>query len=65
MTAPAGEPRTDGLPGYLLRLLDGAHDLPLARRMPRPSATARRSAVLILRLASAAVTRIQMDGASR
>ncbi len=48
MTAPAGEPRTDGLPEYLLRLLDGAHDLPLARRMPRPSATARRSAVLIL-----------------
>jgi 8-oxo-dGTP pyrophosphatase MutT (NUDIX family) len=37
-----------GLPAYLLQLLDGAHDLPLARRMPEPSATARRAAVLIL-----------------
>ena len=35
------------LPGYLRRLL-GAGDLPLRHRMPRPTATARRSAVLIL-----------------
>ncbi len=40
--------RTDGLPEYLRRLLDGAHDLPLAHRMPEATATARRSAVLIL-----------------
>ena len=35
------------LPGSLRRLLD-AGDLPLRHRMPRPTATARRSAVLIL-----------------
>jgi 8-oxo-dGTP pyrophosphatase MutT (NUDIX family) len=46
VTAP--DTGTDGLPDYLRRLLDGAHDLPLARRMPEPSATARRAAVLIL-----------------
>jgi len=38
----------DGLPEYLHRLLDSAEDLPLMHRMPRPTATARRSAVLIL-----------------
>jgi 8-oxo-dGTP pyrophosphatase MutT (NUDIX family) len=38
----------DDLPDYLLRLIDGAADLPLRHRMPRPTATARRSAVLIL-----------------
>jgi 8-oxo-dGTP pyrophosphatase MutT (NUDIX family) len=37
-----------GLPGYLRRLLDSPYDLPLRHRMPRPTATARRSAVLIL-----------------
>jgi 8-oxo-dGTP pyrophosphatase MutT (NUDIX family) len=37
-----------GLPEYLRRLLKSAADLPLRHRMPRPSATARRSAVLIL-----------------
>jgi 8-oxo-dGTP pyrophosphatase MutT (NUDIX family) len=40
--------RTDGLPEYLLRLLDAAVDLPLRHRVPRATATARRSAVLIL-----------------
>ena len=45
---PAGGPPRDGLPDYLHRLLDGGADLPLRHRMPRPSATARRSAVLIL-----------------
>jgi 8-oxo-dGTP pyrophosphatase MutT (NUDIX family) len=45
----AAEPReADGLPDYLRRLVDSAADLPLRHRMPRPSATARRSAVLIL-----------------
>jgi 8-oxo-dGTP pyrophosphatase MutT (NUDIX family) len=39
---------TNGLPEYLRRLLDSAADLPLRHRMPRPTATARRSAVLIL-----------------
>jgi 8-oxo-dGTP pyrophosphatase MutT (NUDIX family) len=39
---------TDGLPDYLLRLLDSAVDLPLRHRMPKATATARRSAVLIL-----------------
>ncbi|TKJ18139.1 CoA pyrophosphatase [Blastococcus sp. CCUG 61487] len=48
MSAPLRPPGTDGLPDYLVRLLDGAHDLPLARRMPRPAASARKSAVLIL-----------------
>ena len=41
-------PDVDGLPDYLHRLLDGAADLPLRHRMPKPGATARRSAVLIL-----------------
>jgi 8-oxo-dGTP pyrophosphatase MutT (NUDIX family) len=36
------------LPGYLRRLLTSADDLPLRHRMPQPTATARRSAVLIL-----------------
>ncbi|MFW3170111.1 NUDIX hydrolase [Geodermatophilus sp. CPCC 206100] len=40
--------RDDGLPEYLHRLLDAGADLPLQHRMPRPTATARRSAVLIL-----------------
>jgi 8-oxo-dGTP pyrophosphatase MutT (NUDIX family) len=44
----AGESATDGLPDYLLRLLDAAVDLPLRHRMPKATATARRSAVLIL-----------------
>jgi 8-oxo-dGTP pyrophosphatase MutT (NUDIX family) len=45
----AAEPReSDELPGYLQRLVDSAGDLPLRHRMPPPSATARRSAVLIL-----------------
>ena len=44
----AGESATDGLPDYLLRLLDAAVDLPLCHRMPKATATARRSAVLIL-----------------
>jgi 8-oxo-dGTP pyrophosphatase MutT (NUDIX family) len=43
VSAPA-----DGLPDYLQRLLDAAVDLPLRHRMPNASATARRSAVLIL-----------------
>ena len=38
----------DGLPGYLVTLLDAAVDLPLRHRMPKATATARRSAVLIL-----------------
>ena len=38
----------DGLPEYLQRLLGAAGDLPLRHRMPQASATARRSAVLIL-----------------
>ncbi len=37
-----------GLPGAVRRLLDAGPDLPLRHRMPRASATARRSAVLIL-----------------
>ncbi|MGY1846666.1 MULTISPECIES: NUDIX hydrolase [unclassified Blastococcus] len=45
MTAGAA---TDGLPEYLLRLLERADDLPLRHRMPQATATARRSAVLIL-----------------
>ena len=48
MTAPPGQRGTDGLPDYLVRLLDAAVDLPLRHRMPEASATARRSAVLIL-----------------
>jgi 8-oxo-dGTP pyrophosphatase MutT (NUDIX family) len=42
------EQRPDDLPEYLHRLLDTGADLPLRHRMPRPTATARRSAVLIL-----------------
>ena len=42
---PAG---ADDLPDYLRRLIEGADDLPLRHRMPPPTATARRSAVLIL-----------------
>ena len=43
------EPRQDDdLPAYLQRLVDTAEDLPLRHRMPEPSASARRSAVLIL-----------------
>jgi 8-oxo-dGTP pyrophosphatase MutT (NUDIX family) len=38
----------DELPAYLRRLVDTAGDLPLRHRMPKPSASARRSAVLIL-----------------
>jgi 8-oxo-dGTP pyrophosphatase MutT (NUDIX family) len=40
-----GEP---DIPEYLRRLIDSAAELPLRHRMPRPTATARRSAVLIL-----------------
>jgi 8-oxo-dGTP pyrophosphatase MutT (NUDIX family) len=36
------------IPDYLKRLIDSAEDLPLRHRMPPPTATARRSAVLIL-----------------
>jgi len=36
------------IPDYLKRLIDSADDLPLRHRTPRPTATARRSAVLIL-----------------
>jgi 8-oxo-dGTP pyrophosphatase MutT (NUDIX family) len=42
------EPAVDGLPDYLERLLEKAAELPLRHRMPPPTATARRSAVLIL-----------------
>jgi hypothetical protein len=43
------EPRQDDdLPAYLQRLVDTADELPLRHRMPQPSASARRSAVLIL-----------------
>jgi 8-oxo-dGTP pyrophosphatase MutT (NUDIX family) len=38
----------DDLPDYLVRLIDASADLPLQHRMPRPGATARHSAVLIL-----------------
>jgi hypothetical protein len=38
----------DGLPDYLVKLLDAALDLPLRHRVPKATATARRSAVLIL-----------------
>jgi 8-oxo-dGTP pyrophosphatase MutT (NUDIX family) len=45
----AAEPRQDDqLPDYLRRLVDTTVDLPLHHRMPQPTATARRSAVLIL-----------------
>jgi 8-oxo-dGTP pyrophosphatase MutT (NUDIX family) len=36
------------IPEYLQRLIDSADDLPLRHRMPQATATARRSAVLIL-----------------
>ena len=36
------------IPAYLRRLIDAADDLPLVHRMPQATATARRSAVLIL-----------------
>ena len=36
------------IPEYLKRLIDAADDLPLRHRMPEPTASARRSAVLIL-----------------
>ncbi|MDP5184092.1 CoA pyrophosphatase [Blastococcus sp. BMG 814] len=39
---------TDALPAYLQRLVQRADDLPLRHRMPQATATARRSAVLIL-----------------
>ena len=39
---------SNGLPDYLRRLLDAADDLPLRHQMPQATATARRSAVLIL-----------------
>ena len=38
----------DGVPDYLRRLVEASVDLPLRHRMPRATATARRSAVLIL-----------------
>jgi 8-oxo-dGTP pyrophosphatase MutT (NUDIX family) len=38
----------DGLPGFLVRLVDTADDLPLRHQLPPPPPTARRSAVLIL-----------------
>jgi len=41
-------PPTGGLPDFLVRLLDGAVDLPLRHVLPPPPRTARRSAVLIL-----------------
>ncbi|HLM03969.1 MAG TPA: CoA pyrophosphatase [Blastococcus sp.] len=44
----AVESRPNDVPEYLRRLIDAADDLPLRHRMPQPSATARRSAVLIL-----------------
>ena len=50
MSAPAeqGGTTTDGLPDYLVRLVDAADALPLRHRMPQATSTARRSAVLIL-----------------
>src|SRR5690242_15209406 len=47
MSAAPGQ-GAGGLPDSLERLIDAAVDLPLRHRMPRPTATARRSAVLIL-----------------
>jgi 8-oxo-dGTP pyrophosphatase MutT (NUDIX family) len=41
-------PAPDGLPDYLQRLVASAADLPLPRRYGRPTASTRRSAVLIL-----------------
>jgi 8-oxo-dGTP pyrophosphatase MutT (NUDIX family) len=40
--------RAEGLPEFLVRLLDDPVDLPLRHLLPPPPATARRSAVLIL-----------------
>ena len=48
MSAAEADGRTDDLPDYLVRLLGAAADLPLRHRMPQASASARRSAVLIL-----------------
>jgi 8-oxo-dGTP pyrophosphatase MutT (NUDIX family) len=48
VSAAAGTGGNDGLPEYLVRLLDAAVDLPLRHRMPKATATARRSAVLTL-----------------
>jgi 8-oxo-dGTP pyrophosphatase MutT (NUDIX family) len=48
VSVAAGTGGNDGLPEYLVRLLDAAVDLPLRHRMPKATATARRSAVLIL-----------------
>jgi len=48
VTAVPGEEGADGLPDYLIRMLDAAVDLPLRHQMPKATATARRSAVLIL-----------------
>jgi 8-oxo-dGTP pyrophosphatase MutT (NUDIX family) len=45
---PAADPGADGLPGWLHRLVAAGTDLPLRHRMPQATATARRSAVLIL-----------------
>jgi 8-oxo-dGTP pyrophosphatase MutT (NUDIX family) len=44
----AAGPAADGVPEYLGRLVEAADDLPLRHRMPQATATARRSAVLIL-----------------
>jgi 8-oxo-dGTP pyrophosphatase MutT (NUDIX family) len=44
----SAEETADGLPEYLHRLIERADDLPLRHRMPQATATARRSAVLIL-----------------
>ena len=44
----AAETASDGLPDYLRRLIGAAVDLPLRHRAPKPTSTARRSAVLIL-----------------
>jgi len=44
----SAEPVAGGLPEYLQRLIEQAEDLPLRHRMPQATATARRSAVLIL-----------------
>jgi 8-oxo-dGTP pyrophosphatase MutT (NUDIX family) len=47
-TAPDPDGTTDGLPDYLVRLIEASDALPLRHRMPQAPATARRSAVLIL-----------------
>ncbi|MGY1615259.1 NUDIX hydrolase [Geodermatophilus sp. SYSU D00691] len=48
MTPGERDAGTDGVPEYLQRLVDASIDLPLRHATPRASATARRSAVLIL-----------------